>query len=337
MDPHELLQRASTVADRRWPGAEVCGLRRLPGGVSSLTYATELRRPGEDPLSTVLKVAPTGLEPVKNRDVLRQSRVIRLLGRQGFPVPDVLFEDDDLPPLFAMELVRGESYEPLLDVAAAPPSAEVVGQRARAAARALAQLQLLSPDQIGVGDEPVLSLREELDRWALLLSTVPDDICLGHDELHARLGESVPEAVAPGLVHGDYRLANMLFDGGRLTAVIDWEIWSVGDPRVDLAWLLMHTDPPHYFRHERPPHDVEAGRGMPSATALLEEYRTVCPVEVSNLDWFLAYGAYKTASTIAVFVKRNRRLAQPDPVITVGGESLRQVVRRGLEIMERRS
>lgn len=126
----------------------------------------------------------------------------------------------------------------------------------------------------------------------------------------------------------------MLFDGEELTAVIDWEIWSVGDPRADLAWLLMHTDPAHYFRHERGHRDLEAGRGMPPATVLLDEYLSVRPGDVPDLDWFVASPYYKTASTIAVFVKRNRRLAEPDPIITVGGESWSAIIARGNEAMD---
>ncbi|EWT07783.1 phosphotransferase [Intrasporangium chromatireducens Q5-1] len=335
LDRDVLLARLTTAADRRWPGAQVCGLRRFPGGVSSLTYATKLVRPGQSDMQVVVKVAPVGLEPVKNRDVLRQARVIRLLGGQdGIRVPGVLLEDHGAPPLFVMELVAGDSYEPLLDVTEDPPAPDVVDTRARSAARMLARMQNITPAQLGVGDEPVTSIQEELDRWARLFSTVDDDICPGHAELHARLTATRPDPVEPTLLHGDYRLANMLFDGSELTAIIDWEIWSTGDPRSDLAWLLMHTDPAHYFRHRRGPRDLAAGSGMPPAHVLLDEYLSLRPGHVPDLGWFLASCHYKTASTIAVFVKRNRRLADPDPLITVGGESLRAVIVRGHEIMD---
>ncbi|HET7399114.1 MAG TPA: phosphotransferase family protein [Intrasporangium sp.] len=335
LDRDVLLARVTAAAERRWPGAAVRGLRRLPGGVSSLTYSSELSRPGQPVTQVVVKVAPVGLEPVRNRDVLRQARVIRLLGaHDGIRVPAVLLEDPAAPPLFAMELVPGDSYEPLLDVMEHPPPAGVVALRARSAARMLARIQNLTPVDLGVEDEPVTSLREELDRWALLFSTVDGDLCSDHTGLQARLTATLPAPVDPTLLHGDYRLANLLFDDTQLTAVIDWEIWSVGDPRSDLAWLLMHTEPAHYFRHERCPQDLEAGRGMPRAGVLLDEYLAVRPRPVPDLDWFLAYCHYKTASTIAVLVKRNRRLPEPDPLIAVGGESLEAVIARGHAIMD---
>lgn len=336
MGREELAARATEVAARQWPGATVAELRRLPGGVSSLTYAAELSQPDRALRKVVLKVAPLGLEPVRNRDVLRQARILRLLGRQGVPVPEVLFEDAALPPLFAMEHVAGVSYEPRLDVTADPPTAGEVHLRALAAARTLGLMQNLEPERLGVGDEPVTSVQDELGRWARLFETVEDDICPGHRELHARLAAAIPAPTAATLVHGDYRLANMLFDGPDLAAVIDWEIWSVGDPRADLAWLLMHTDPSHYFRRERGARDTEAGSGMPRASVLLDAYRSVRAGHVGDLEWFLAYCHYKTASTIAVLVKRNRRLADPDPLMVVGGESLSAVIRRGHEILDAR-
>lgn len=335
MDEAELRVRLTALAGRHSPGAEVGEPRRLPGGVSSLTYAAELCLPTALPLPIVVKMAPVGLEPVRNRDVLRQARIIRLLGaRAGVRVPRVLFEDATPPPVFVMELVAGDAYEPCLDVVDGPPAPDVVAARARAAARMLGRLQSANPAGLGIGDEPVTSVNDELGRWAALFDTIDDDICPGHRELHARLVACLPEPVEPALVHGDYRLANMLFDGEELTAVIDWELWSVGDPRTDLAWLLMHTDPAHYFWRERGARDVEAGRGMPTASALLDDYRSVRPIRVPDLDWFLAYCHYKTASTIAALVKRNRRLPEPNPTMTVAGESLAAVIARGHEVMD---
>jgi aminoglycoside phosphotransferase (APT) family kinase protein len=321
LDETDLLARAAAAA-----GTEVRGLRRLPGGVSSLTFAASA---GGAPI--VLKVAPPGLEPVRNRDVLRQARVIRLLGAvPGMRVPPVLFEDAGSPPFFGMKLIPGDSYEPLLDVAADPPTAKVVGARARAAARMLATMQALDPKELGVGDEPVIPVAEELDRWARLLSTVDDYICPGHERLHAGLLAGLPAPPERAtLVHGDYRLANMLFTGENLEAVIDWEIWSVGDPRADLAWLLMHTDPAHRFAETRDEANTEAGRGMPTYEDLLGEYLEAGPADTSELNWFLAYCHYKTAATIAVLVKRNRRRSDPDPGLVVAGEHLSHVVEEG--------
>lgn len=338
-DTQMLTARANIAAGRRWPGAAVSDPRPLPGGVSSLTYRATLHRPGTDDLPIVLKMAPPGLAPVRNRDVLRQARIMHALGpADGVPVPEVVFTGEGvpgdlaIPPLFAMTLVEGQSYEPLLDTTPDPPTAAVVARRAVAAAETLARMQDLDRTALGCGAEPVLPVTAELDRWQRLLGTVDDDIVPRHRELYAALARRMPRPLPPTLVHGDYRLANIIFAGPEPAAIIDWEIWSVGDPRTDLAWLLMHTDPVHRFRTTRPAADTAAGHGMPPAAVLLDAY---CRIrgEVPDLDWFVAYCLYKTASTISVFVKRNRRRDHPDPALVVAADSLPAVVERGLELL----
>lgn len=317
-------------------------VRRLEGGVSSLTYAAVLTtETGEQPV--VVKFAPPGLAPVRNRDVLRQATLLdRLVGLEGFPVPRVLFSDEGAPPaeppMFAMELRPGDAFEPMLDVSDEPPAAEDVRQRQHAAARALAGLQDRAPASFGIDEEPI-TVVEELDRWARLFATVDPDIAPGHHDLHARLAADIPTGAAPVVVHGDYRASNMLFVGPELEAVIDWEIWSVGDPRVDLVWLLLHADPAHVFHAERSAADIEAGRLMPTREQLLATYldtrrdlgaqEAELDLVTQNLDWFRAWANYKVASTVAVIHKRDRKRAVPDPKIATAASRLDEVLAAG--------
>jgi aminoglycoside phosphotransferase (APT) family kinase protein len=334
IDLDQLAARATAAAQRHWPDAVVGDLRALPGGVSSLTYAASMTTP-TDERRIVLKMAPPGLAPVRNRDVLRQARVLDQLTSTGaLPVPAVLLSDDALPPLFGMEFAAGESYEPGTDIIAAPPTPEQVRERALAAARALGSLHARDPHTVCPAGEEPTPVAEELARWAALLATVPGDIAPGHLDLHAELVATLPADAPPTLLHGDYRLANMLFSGTELTAVIDWEIWSVGDPRTDLAWLLMHTDPRHRFHRDRPAADRLSMTGMPTADELLATYLQQHPqAEITALNWFLGYCYYKVASTVSVFVKRNRRLAEPADNMVVADESLVDVVARGREVL----
>jgi aminoglycoside phosphotransferase (APT) family kinase protein len=335
----DVVSRTTALARRTWPGASVSGLRRLEGGVSSLTYAAQVAS-----RDLVLKVAPPGLEPVRNRDVLRQARVLdALAGLDGFPVPRVLLRDGGdppgVPPMFAMELRPGQAYEPLLDVSDTPPSATEVVARQHALTRALAILQSRTPASLGLGDEPVAPALEELVRWRRLFETVDADIAPGHEALAERLAARAPADVAPTVVHGDYRAANMLFVGPRLEAVIDWEIWQVGDPRPDLAWVLLHTAPSHVFHPDRSPADLEAGRLMPSATDLLSAYvsarrelgATAAELAdaTADLDWFLGVAHYKVASTIAVIWKRERKRAEPDEKVGYAAARLDAVLAAG--------
>lgn len=330
----ELLDRATLAADARWAGASVSDLDPLPGGISSLTFAARLSRPRDEARRIVLKVAPPGLPPVCNRDVLRQARVLQALHPiDGVSVPEVLFEDGGDPPFFGMDFVAGQAYEPYKDVSPNPPVPEVVGDRARAAARMLGRLQLIVPDEVGLGTEPVIPLATELERWTRLYATAGDDLRQHETELADRLAASLPSPAAPRILHGDFRLGNMQFDGAHLGAIIDWEIWSVGDPRTDLAWLLTYTDPVQRFQAERDEPNRVAMEAMPSREELLSEYLETGPADPGDLNWFLAYCLYKIASTTSVLAKQNRRRPTPDPALEFAASTIPAVLSRGLETL----
>lgn len=329
----ELLRRVERVARERWPKASVSGLEPLQGGISSLTFSATLAdgRVGRRPV--VIKVAPPGLEPVRNRDVLRQARVMRALASApGVRVPDVLLEDDGLPPLFVMEYVAGESYEPKWDCSSSPPAPPVVAARARTAAAMLARLHERPPHRVGLMAEPALTLVQELERWARLFATAGDDLRGRERELHRALEASIPAAAEPRILHGDYRLGNMQFQGQRLAAIIDWEIWSIGDPRADLAWLLMFSDPALQRLRWRDGANQAAADAMPDRDQLLAEYVSAGGLDAGDLAWFEGLCEYKLASTMSVLAKRNRRLPEPDPALELVAATLPRAIERGLTL-----
>jgi aminoglycoside phosphotransferase (APT) family kinase protein len=348
LDEAELVRRVTAQAATRDPGAAIEDLVRLEGGVSSLTFKAILRGSDGSTQPLVLKVAPPGLPPVRNRDVLRQARVLEVLAEvPGFPVPRVHLAESGNPPWFAMEFQPGDSYEPLLDVSPDPPDPTTVAERMHTITRALAWLHSKGPADLGLGDEPVVTVAEELNRWVRLFATIDEDIAAGHEKLGERLARQVPPDVSPVLVHGDYRLGNALFVGAQLQAIIDWEIWSVGDPRTDLAWVLMHTRPAHVFYEHRSPRDVAAGSLMPTPDELLATYvsarRDAGSTEdeiaqaTVNLDWFLALAYYKTASTIAAIAKRERRRPRPTPEakVLVAAARLGDILAAGHQVLDR--
>jgi aminoglycoside phosphotransferase (APT) family kinase protein len=285
------------------------GIRRLTGGASSLTYVGT----ASDDRLVVVKVAPAGVPPVLNRDVLRQARLLRALAGTPVPVPEVLWEDagdpPDVPPLFVMSFVAGTSLEPLFDVDAdgdgedADPA--TVAERMRNAARAMAALHAVDPGTIGLGDEPVVGPAEEVERWTRLLETVDPALAPGWQDVAAALRETEPPAVPAAVVHGDFRLGNMLGVGTAIKAIIDWEIWTVGDPRVDLGWFLVNADPETYRR--RTPYATPGA--LPSPAELAHIYG-----DVPDLAWFEALACFKSTATWSLIVKHNRRRRpEPDP------------------------
>jgi aminoglycoside phosphotransferase (APT) family kinase protein len=276
----------------------------LAGGASSLTYSARIG--GQ---RVVVKVAPPGLPPVLNRDVLRQARLLRALHGTQVPVPEVMWEDagdpPDVPPLFVMAFTEGSSVEPLFDTGGEDPE-PVVGERMRDAARTLAALHELDPAAIGLGDEPIVGPAAEIDRWCRLLQTVDPALAPGWDDVAAMLRAREPAATGPAIVHGDFRLGNLLARGGAVTAVIDWEIWTVGDPRVDVGWFLTNADPETYRRETR-----YVGL-LPSARDLSEVYVEARGRDVIDVEWFRALACFKSTATWSLIVKHNRRRAEPD-------------------------
>jgi len=291
-------------------------MRRLPGGASSLTYAG--RVPGGD--QVVVKVAPAGIPPLLNRDVLRQARLLRALEQTAVPVPEVLWTDagdpPEVPPLFVMSFVEGSSLEPLYDLEG-DEDATTVARRLRHAALVMAQLHALGPGTIGLGDEPVVGPGEEVERWCRLLETVDASIVAAWEDVADELRATEPPAMPRAVVHGDFRLGNMLASGEAITAVIDWEIWTVGDPRVDLGWFLVNADPDTYRRPTR-----YAG-ALPSPPELAALYG-----DAPNLAWFRALACFKSTATWALIVKHNRRRPDPDSGVELVAADLRRLLGR---------
>ena len=312
-DLDELAGRATRAAQRWAPGCSVDGLTPMDGGTVGLVYRAEVRGGPTAVPTAVLKVAPPGLPPVRNRDMLRQARVIGALdGRTGVRVPPLLFTDDgdppDVPPLFATALVPGECLEPLLEASSRERLPEDRSRaRAAAAVDMLAALHSLDPAAIGLGDEEVVSPVGEVDRWTRTFGTVPDEVRVGYEACAAALRATAPEPLAPVVVHGDYRLGNMLCDGDEVAAVVDWEIWSCSDPRIDLSWLMFFTDE---AQHPVVADDVDSG--MPSDAELLAQYERTTGGPVPDLAWFHALTRFKEAAAMALIAKHLARRGDTD-------------------------
>ncbi|WP_369254046.1 phosphotransferase family protein [Streptomyces sp. R35] len=305
----ELTERTAVVL-RGWaPEATVESVEPLAGGTSSLTYVATLAGVPGGYERVVLKVAPPGLEPVRNRDVLRQARLMQVLaGVQGVRVPKVLFCDKGEPtarqPFVAMELVPGDCVEPVLVPRGTVPAGQV---RARAldAARMLAHLHRADPKRTALAVEPVVTLSAEIDRWTRAFTTVPEDLRTGYEEVADRLHATMPSAMMPVFTHGDYRLGNTLCDGDSVNSIIDWEIWALGDPRVDLTWLTFFTDE---ARHPASPSDEPTG--MPGKAELIDAYQEIRGEPLRDLGWFEALTKYKECAATALLIKRARKAGE---------------------------
>jgi aminoglycoside phosphotransferase (APT) family kinase protein len=313
LEPADLAARATRAAQRWAPGCDLVDLQPMSGGTIGLVFTAAVVDGPTGIPTAVLKVAPPGLPPVRNRDMLRQARVIRALdGRPGVRVPPLLFTDagdpPDVPPLFATALVRGECSEPLLEASSRERLPESLSRaRAFAAVTMLSALHRLDPVEIGLGDEQVVTPVGEVDRWTRTFETVPEELSVGYRACAEALRHTAPEPLPSVVVHGDYRLGNMLCDGEEVTAIIDWEIWSRSDPRIDLSWMLFFTDE---ARHPVVPADIDSG--MPADAELLAAYEDLSGTPVPDLAWFHALTRYKEAAAMALIAKHLAKRGDTD-------------------------
>jgi aminoglycoside phosphotransferase (APT) family kinase protein len=299
--------RAARVVSGRWPGAELLSLESLTGH-SGLTLRGVLK--GSDcPEQVVLKLCPPGRDPIGRHDVVRQGALLQdLAASSDVPVPQVLATDTDGSPVVILSWEPGEAAEPVLDMAVGDQPPEVLVRRFIDAAQTLARLHQVDPEVLPTtrGLRPAAPA-DELARWQPTMATVEPELRAGAEHLFARLADRAPSALGPCIVHGDYRLGNILCDDERVRAVIDWEIWSIGDPRADLGW----------FRVMSCPWDLSGiateMAGVVPADDLLAAYQTTTGSPVDQMAWFDAATRYKMAAIMGNNLRRHRTGRRDDP------------------------
>jgi aminoglycoside phosphotransferase (APT) family kinase protein len=308
---------------RRLFSADVSDVTPLAGGASSLTFGGI-----RDGRKVVVKVAPPGVAPVAHRDVLRQARIIKVLAGTGVPVPDVLWEDrgdpPHAPPLFVMSHVEGDCAEPLFD--GGTLTADLT-ERYRNACRTMAALHSLTPATVGLDGEPVVDPVAEVHRWCDTLQTVDAALVPDWQAVRDALLSCAPIALEAAIVHGDFRLGNLLAVGANINAIIDWEIWSIGDPRIDAGWFLINCDPNTYQR-------VPASAGVAPPTAELSRIYKEEGGPVSDLAWFTALAYFKSAATWSLIVKHNRRRSSPRPELEAMVPTLPRLLARARSMVD---
>ncbi|MBD0712185.1 MULTISPECIES: phosphotransferase family protein [unclassified Streptomyces] len=285
---------------RRFLDAEQPGLvtgpleaRLIEGGRSNLTYAVSdgtgrwvVRRP---PLGHVLATA---------HDMRREHRVISALHTTAVPVPRTLLlcEDETVlgAPFYVMEFVDGTPYRSARELASLGP------ERTRAAVLGLVDtlvdLHSVDPEAVGLGDfgRPEGFLDRQLRRWGKQLDASRGRELAGIDELHAALGRALPASPPPTVVHGDFRLDNVLIGADdRVRAVLDWEMSTLGDPLTDLGLLVMYSTP--LDLPDSPISTTATAPGHPSAAELVERYAARSGRDTSALAWYTAFAWFKLA------------------------------------------
>ena len=268
----------------------------ISGGRSNLTYVVTdgshewvLRRP---PLGHVLPTA---------HDMAREYRVMTALGDTDVPVPRTYACCDDETvigaPFYVMEKVVGEIPRTAEQIEAI---SDEDGRRcSQALVEVLAAIHGVDYEAVGLGDfgRPEGYLERQIERWAKQWEGNKPRELEEIDELTRRLRAATPEKSDASIVHGDYRLDNTMLapdDPGRIVAVLDWEMSTLGDPLADVGLLLV------YWGGRRAAMLPEAAAlarhpGFFSSDELVEAYARASGRAVDNLDFHVVLAYYKLA------------------------------------------
>ena len=273
----------------------------VAGGRSNLTYAIEGAR-----VPLILRRPPLGHVLSSAHDMRREHRVISALAATAVPVPHAIDVVDDSGAgrvtgtvFFVMERAPGHVLARRDQNAAY--GADGLRRLSLDLARHLAVLHAVDPDAVGLADfgRPDGYLDRQLTTWRRQLDASRSRETPLLDALQARLGEGVPRSARSGIVHGDYRLDNALVIGDaspRISAILDWEMATLGDPLVDLGMFGLYWD-----IAELPggagvvPSAVDPAAGYPGFDELADTYAQEAGIAVPDLRWYRAFAAYKLA------------------------------------------
>lgn len=290
------LERLRTWLDAEHPGTVSGPLRAslITGGKSNLTYAVSdghrelvVRRP---PLGHVLATA---------HDMSREHRIIAALAPTPVPVPTAVAMCDDTEVIGATFYVMDRA--PGVALGRASQLADRSPERTRAIVHALvdclADLHAVDYGAIGLEDfgRPEGYLGRQVVRWKKQLDSSRSRELPGIDELIAYLDTGGPSSQDSTIVHGDYRLDNVLVDADdTITAVLDWEMSTLGDPLCDVALMIA-------YQHlgstagAGAVSDVSAAPGYPSVDEVLQRYARQSGRDLGDLGYYLAFSYFKLA------------------------------------------
>ncbi len=299
VDPRYALDEAALDA---WLTANVVGyagpltVRQFKGGQSNPTY--ELATPGA---TYVLRRKPPGVLLPSAHAVDREFTVISALHTQGFPVarPHALCTDDSVigSMFYVMDKVEGRVFWDLKLPGLQPSERRAIYE---AQTDTLAALHRFDPAQIGLADygKPGNYFGRQVARWTKQYRASETQPIVAMDRLIDFLPQSLPADGPTRIVHGDFRLDNLILapDAAQVRAVLDWELSTLGDPMADFSYLLIGWVIPASLRNGLGGADLEA-LGIPTIEETVERYAAATGTPApANLDWLFAYNLFRLAA-----------------------------------------
>jgi aminoglycoside phosphotransferase (APT) family kinase protein len=271
----------------------------VSGGLSNITYRLRI-----GPRSYILRRPPLGHVLPRAHDMVREFRILAALWPTVVPVPEplALCTDPDVigAPFYVMPEVAGRVLRSAADTGDLDP--QTCRQIAEALIRTLADLHAVDADAVGLGDYgrrggySARQIRTWTEQWNRSRTRELPDM----DALLSALRANIPSRDETAVVHGDFRLDNTIVDvtgQGRIAAVLDWELSTLGDPLADLGLLLTYWH--DRDDDERAQIAVAAGittrKGFPTADQLAHRYASITGRPLDELPFYSALGAMKLA------------------------------------------
>jgi aminoglycoside phosphotransferase (APT) family kinase protein len=311
-------------------------VERIRGGHSNETFYVSraadqwvLRRPPRGPL------LPTA------HDVLREFRVLVALIDTNVPVPRPLLACEDLSiigaPFYLMERVPGIVVRRTLPTSFAEPATrEALGF---ALVDRLADLHAVDWQAVGLADfgKPTGYLERQLRRWSGQLDASRTRPLPDLDAVGAWLRANLPESGPGTIVHGDYRLDNVIIapePPARIHAIVDWEMATLGDPLADLGYLLS------FWRELGDPHmglgeeewRISELPGFPTRSQLVARYAERTGRKMTHVAFYVALAIWKLAILLEGSYARHLAGTTDDPFFAQLGEGVPSLARRALAV-----
>lgn len=288
------VRLAEVLDDPAW---RVVDAQLITGGKSNLTY-----RLTSAAGSVILRRPPTGNILPKAHDMGREAKVQRGLAGTAVPVAPILHEETspDLTgaPFYVMADVPGHVIREQLPEGYADETQRPA--MAQALVDVLGALHTVDLEAAGLADygHPEGFMARQVARWTKQWELAKEHDEPAVDELAQRLAADVPEPQGTAIVHGDYRIDNCIYasdDPGRIEAVLDWELSTLGDPLADLGMTLMYWAAPDDPVTGLVP-TVSSEPGFPTRAELAERYAAVSGLDLSRLAFYEAFARLKFAA-----------------------------------------
>jgi aminoglycoside phosphotransferase (APT) family kinase protein len=313
----------------------------IAGGRSNLTYRLD-----DGETSWVLRMPPRSGRTPSAHDVAREYRVTKALADSAVPVarPLLLCEDENVigVPFTLVEHVSGATVRTAADLDELDDRA--VGTVSRRLVETLAALHRVDPEAVGLAGygRPDGYAARQLLRWTGQWELVgADDNSVAAMELSRRLTSRMPSQGTTSIVHGDYRIDNVILTlaaGGRperdpeVAAVVDWELSTLGDPVADVAMMCAYRDPVFDLIVGEP--SAWTSPRIPGVPSIAQGYTAAGGVALRDWEFHLALAYFKIAVIAAGIAHRARVGAATGPGFDTAGEAVGTYIDLGLQTLD---